>query len=269
MSKYKPMFMQHLRPSFFLMLVTLLTVTIQAAAQNKDKDQAKSVTAADSLFWQGYNTCDLELQESLIADDIEFYHDKGGITLGKKDMLSSIQKNLCGPDFRLRREAVASTVKLHLLKSADTVYGALITGEHQFYVIPAGKNERLDGRAFFANLWLLNDKQWKLSRVFSYDHGPAKYLNKRKQIAITPKQLQKYVGTYLGKQSGAIVVKTAKDHLILKIGEKSFSVYPETGSLYFMKERDLTFSFQGNTIKDAELIISEYGQVVEKAKSQP
>ena len=89
-------------------------------------------------------------------------------------MISSIEKNLCGPDFRLRRHAIASTQGLHLLKSADTVYGALITGEHEFYIIPTGKPERLDGHASFANLWLLKDGQWKLARVFSYDHGPAK-----------------------------------------------------------------------------------------------
>ncbi|WP_276090495.1 nuclear transport factor 2 family protein [Pedobacter sp. JY14-1] len=161
-----------------LSLITALTMcfALTAPTSLKAQDMAaeKKVMKADSLFWSGYNSCDLGLQERLIADDIEFYHDKGGVTMGKTAMLASIEKNLCGPDYRLRRVPLDSTVKIHLLKSADTVYGALITGEHVFYLKPSGKPERLDGHALFANLWLLKEGKWKMSRVLSYDHGPAK-----------------------------------------------------------------------------------------------
>ncbi len=149
-------------------------LTAPTSLKAQDMAAEKKVMKADSLFWSGYNSCDLGLQERLIADDIEFYHDKGGVTMGKTAMLASIEKNLCGPDYRLRRVPLDSTVKIHLLKSADTVYGALITGEHVFYLKPSGKPERLDGHALFANLWLLKEGKWKMSRVLSYDHGPAK-----------------------------------------------------------------------------------------------
>ena len=53
------------------------------------------------------------------------------------------------------------------------VYGAILSGEHVFYVRQKGKPEVLDGRAKFTHLWLLKDGVWKMSRVLSYDHGPA------------------------------------------------------------------------------------------------
>lgn len=257
--------MRHLRSFFFLSTLAILAISSNAAAQTREQDAGNAALTADSLFWNGYNSCDLDLQSSLIAEDIEFYHDNGGITKGKKDMIESIRKNLCGEDFRLRREALIPTVKLHLLKSADTTYGVLITGEHQFYLIPSGKNERLDGHASFANLWLLTGNQWKLSRVFSYDHSPAKYINNRKEAKLSPAQLHKFAGTYQGKQSGAIVVKAQQNHLLVQIGPKSFPIYPESQSIFFMKERDLTFSFEKSPGSDLKLLIREFGELAEEA----
>jgi hypothetical protein len=53
------------------------------------------------------------------------------------------------------------------------VYGAVMTGEHLFYLREPGKAEFPDGRARFAHLWLLKDGAWRMARVLSYDHGPA------------------------------------------------------------------------------------------------
>lgn len=246
-----------------ILLIFFSTPVVLNAQENVEAIQ-RTVRQQDSLFWKGYNGCDSALQSSLIADDIEFYHDKGGITLGKAAMLKSI-KNLCNGDFRLRRKAIDSTVKLHLLRANDTVYGALFTGEHVFYLTPKGKPERLDGHAPFANLWLLRNNQWKLSRVFSYDHGPAKYINERKPITLSKNQLQQLTGDYKGSQTGNMIVDVDGDHLKLTIGEKTYSIYPENDTSFFMKERDLTFSFKKKSGTKGELIIREYGETVEAA----
>jgi hypothetical protein len=43
-----------------------------------------------------------------------------------------------------------------------------------FYIKEAGRDEFLDGHAKFTHVWLLKDGAWKMSRVLSYSHGPAK-----------------------------------------------------------------------------------------------
>jgi hypothetical protein len=58
-------------------------------------------------------------------------------------------------------------------------YGAILTGEHVFYILEKGKSERLDGLAKFTHVWRFKDNEWKMHRVLSYDHGPAPYINKR------------------------------------------------------------------------------------------
>jgi hypothetical protein len=88
--------------------------------------------------------------------------------------MAVIKKNLCGSgNFRLRRAAVKGTVNVFVMRANNNVYGAIISGEHVFYVNEKGKEEFLDGRARFAQLWMLKDGQWKMSRILSYDHHEA------------------------------------------------------------------------------------------------
>jgi len=94
-------------------------------------------------------------------------------------MVSALRQSLCGnPDSRLRREAVDGTVHVFPMKKDDVVYGAILSGEHVFYVRQKGKPEFLDGRAKFMDLWTLKDGVWKMSRVLSYDHGPGRALTR-------------------------------------------------------------------------------------------
>jgi hypothetical protein len=146
----------------------------KANAQSAEEKLAKTILQKDSLFWQSYNNCDTTNYNQFFADDVEFYHDKGGITLGVENMALSVKKNLCGnPDFRIRREAVNGTVKVFPLEKSGEIYGAILSGEHVFYIVEKGKPPRLDGKASFTHLWILKDNAWKMTRILSYDHGPA------------------------------------------------------------------------------------------------
>lgn len=143
-------------------------------AQSDDQKLSLTILQKDSLFWITYNTCDTTQFQNFFTDDVEFYHDKGGATLGIETLASTIKKNLCRNNgFRLRREAVTGTLKVFPLKKSEVIYGAILTGEHVFYVLENRKPERLDGHASFTHLWLLNNGNWKMSRILSYDHGPA------------------------------------------------------------------------------------------------
>jgi hypothetical protein len=124
-----------------------------------------------TLFFEG--PCDLPRFRALLADDIEFYHDKGGFNVRKADDFMAIFDKSCrerqDPDaWRSRRELVRSSLHVDPVPG----WGAIETGEHLFYERESAAGpEKLTGRAKFAQLWVLgSDGAWRLSRVFSYAH---------------------------------------------------------------------------------------------------
>lgn len=117
-----------------------------------------------------YNQCDVDKMATFFTPDLEFYHDKSGLTTPLSALISSTRTGLCGnADWRLRREVVKGSLKVYPIAH----YGAILSGEHVFYINEKGKEERLDGRANFTHIWRLTNNEWKMSRVLSYDHRPA------------------------------------------------------------------------------------------------
>ncbi|HEY8559917.1 MAG TPA: nuclear transport factor 2 family protein [Pyrinomonadaceae bacterium] len=250
-----------------ILSICCFVITSSAQAEAEDETATKTILEKDRLFWTGYNACDAARMNELIADDVEFYHDKGGITLGKSALADSLEKNLCGdPNFRTRREAAAGTVKVYLLKNSNALYGAIVSGDHYFFNSRGGKPEKRDGLAKFANLWILKDGAWKMARILSYDHRPAPYENKRAAKVLTEEELRRFGGQYVGNQSGDARVTAEKGVLILTNGNSRFVLYPETNERFFVKERDLTFEFVSENGEVARLIIRENGEIVEEAK---
>ena len=145
-------------------------------AQADEQKIKSTIFQKDSLFWTAYNNCDTAKFRQFFTDDIEFYHDKGGITEGLDSLLGTLKKNLCGnyPSYQLRREAVKGTVDVYPMYKSGVVYGAIIAGEHFFYIGGTGKKENKDGHARFSDLWILKNGEWKMSRILSYDHKPVK-----------------------------------------------------------------------------------------------
>jgi hypothetical protein len=149
----------------------LATVAAVAAAQPAATDPTAAVRVRDDAFWRAYNGCETAAFRGFFTADVEFYHDKGGPTLGLDALDTVLAKNLCGGASKLRRELVPGAERWSTLRNGDTVYGAIVAGEHLFYVRPPDKPEFLDGRARFVTLWLLQDGAWKMARLLSYDHG--------------------------------------------------------------------------------------------------
>lgn len=163
----------------FRRLIALLALLGAAASPVRSADPApddptRAVLEGDRVFWAAYNRCDVPAMTPFFTDDVEFYHDRGGLTAGLNDFGRALREGLCGnPNSHLRREAVEGTVHLYPLKKNGAVYGAILSGEHVFYVVDKGKPEYLDGRARFTHVWLVKDGVWKMSRILSFDHGPA------------------------------------------------------------------------------------------------
>ena len=122
----------------------------------------KTVKALDAALFDSYNKCDLEKFKSFFVDDVEFYHDQGGVTLGKDALTESVRKNICGTT---TRELVS--MQVFYMKG----YGALETGVHRFH--HPGHEEMGVGEGRFIHLWQYKDGAWKITRVISYDHHSA------------------------------------------------------------------------------------------------
>lgn len=122
----------------------------------------RAVTALDAALFDSYNRCDLDKFASFFVDDVEFYHDQGGVTLGKAALTESVKKNICG---RVTRELVPGSLKAYYMKG----YGALEVGDHRFHH-PGHEDTEQVGEGKFIHLWQYKDGAWKITRVISYDH---------------------------------------------------------------------------------------------------
>jgi ketosteroid isomerase-like protein len=146
-----------------------------AFAQSPEQTWDADVRKFDSDYWQAFNQCDVDKLAQMNTEDLEFYHDRGGPMIGRDKFASTFKQNICGnPSFKIRREAVPGSLRVYPMRGKGQLYGAVISGEHLFYSTRKGGAETLDGRALFTHMLLLDKGTWKVSRVLSFDHGPAK-----------------------------------------------------------------------------------------------
>jgi hypothetical protein len=116
-----------------------------------------TIVYLDSVFFGAYNTCNMELQADFYADDIEFYHDKGGLMTSKQELLDAIRKNICG---KVTRELVKGSIEVYPIGT----YGAVEMGFHKFHNLVEGS---ISGGAKFVVIWVNDAGKWKVSRVIS------------------------------------------------------------------------------------------------------
>ncbi len=129
-------------------------------------DLFKTISALDTQLFDAYNKCDLETFASLLADDLEFYHDATGLSRGAQAAVDAVKTNICG---KVHRDLVPGSLKVYPLKG----YGAVETGIHLFCdprSLKSGKCPDGSGVGRFTQLWQFRDGVWLLTRVISYDH---------------------------------------------------------------------------------------------------
>jgi ketosteroid isomerase-like protein len=247
-------------------LAILLTSPF-AIAQSAPQDWEAGVRQFDTAFWDAYNQCDIKKLVQLNTDDMEFYHDKGGVMIGKAKFAAAMENNICGnPAQRVRREAVADTLRIFPMHDNGKLYGAVVSGEHQFYNSAKGGPETLAGRALFTHMLLLKDGTWKVSRVLSYSHAPAAVDIKLAPIQLPAPAMARLAGSYKAKDGMTIVVKTAGDHLLATAGGSNFELYPLSETAFFMKKRDIKVAFSVDAAGKAQgLVVRENGTVVAEA----
>ena len=160
-------------PKMVLLLALLALFAGQAEAQavpslegiQSQADLDKAITTLDAALFDSYNRCDLEKFASFFVDNVEFYHDQGGVTLGRAALTDSIKKNICG---KVTRELVPGTLQVYYMKG----YGAVEMGVHRFHH-PGHEDTEGVGEAKFIHLWQYKEGAWKIARAISYDHHAA------------------------------------------------------------------------------------------------
>jgi len=133
-------------------------IQTQSDAAPDDLDLYLTILNKDLEYFTAYNNCDMEKQAAMYTEDVEFYHDQGGLNTSKTEILQMIKENICG---KVQRTLVEGSVEVYPIKG----YGAVEVGYHTFF-----NNEEPDAPAKpskFITIWRLEENQWKMARVVS------------------------------------------------------------------------------------------------------
>ncbi len=125
-----------------------------------DEQLTQLILDADrKLFDKGFNGCSFDHWNESLSADLEFYDDRTGLNRDRSKEVRMF-KNKCAAKDKLTRKLIDSSV------NRLGNYGAFQLGLHAFYL-----NERLVGKAKFANVWALGvGNRWEITRAISYAH---------------------------------------------------------------------------------------------------
>ena len=143
----------------FLLLAILLGAIIDSLAQvPEDSELYQKILDLDAAYFDAYNTCDIEGQARLLDDSLEFYHDQGGLSTSKAEILESIRQNICG---KVSRSLVDGSVEVHEIKG----FGAVELGLHRFFNREEPDAESKPSR--FITVWKQDGDHWLMHRIIS------------------------------------------------------------------------------------------------------
>lgn len=148
-------------------VIALVAVIVSVNAQSKNDaatttDLYNEIKLQDSLLFKAFNTRDIESYKNYFSEDLDFFHDKGGLT--GYDVTINFLKTTAQQQSDLRRELVKGSLEVFPIPG----YGAMEIGSHQFCHTENGKDDC--GIFKFVQIWQKKDGQWKITRVISYDH---------------------------------------------------------------------------------------------------
>ncbi len=125
-----------------------------------DQELYNTIIRLDSIFFNAYNTCDsnLEKYSSFYAEDVEFYHDKSGLSNSKKEIVEGTKNNVCG---KVTRELVKGSIEVYPINN----YGAIEIGLHKFHNKLEPNN--IPKPARFTIIWKKEGNDWKIKKVIS------------------------------------------------------------------------------------------------------
>ena len=123
-----------------------------------NKELYQKIVELDKQYFDAYNQCDLKKQESMYSENLEFFHDKGGLSTSRDGIISSIQENICG---KVTRELVKGSIEVYPINN----YGAVEIGYHKFSnKLESNETPKLSK---FIIIWQNQNDQWQITKVIS------------------------------------------------------------------------------------------------------
>ena len=222
-----------------------------------------AIVKMDSLYFSAQNNCDLKKYESFLSEDFEFFHDKGGFTGSKENEMAGMAI-FCGEEQRtrqpLRRELIKGTLKVYPMDN----YGALEFCDHVFYLQINDGTEKLVGSGKMTALWKLENNEWKLTRIISYDHQPLA------EVELSNDILNQYAGDY---ELPDRVVNIKKEGKLLRVtdvndGKPGWTkeLFPESENIFYLNYENVQYEFIKKGTGVVRLNIYENGKLIEEAR---
>jgi hypothetical protein len=156
---------------FLLNLIIVCTSILVNAQMAKNAQLFLELKKQDSVFFErAFNLCDMEYLNKAIHKDLLFFHDQSGIQT-KADFLENTRKNICAnPDYKPIRKLKENSLEVFPLYNDGKLYGAIQNGIHNFYIREPNKKDTATSEARFTHVWLLENGNWLLKEVLSFDH---------------------------------------------------------------------------------------------------
>jgi Domain of unknown function (DUF4440) len=151
-----------------LVIILFASVTVNAQSQDsyvykpESQELYNTIVHMDSVYFNAYNSCDMDKQAAIYADSIEFYHDGSGLETSKKDLLAAIRQNICG---KVTRVLVKGSIEVYQIPN----FGAIEIGLHRF--INHAENNNVSRPDKFIVIWRHQNDQWQITRVISLHTG--------------------------------------------------------------------------------------------------
>ncbi|MBO2009915.1 nuclear transport factor 2 family protein [Hymenobacter negativus] len=122
----------------------------------------QTVARLDTEMFAAFNAHDVAKLMSYFADNVEFYHDKGGLSNFSQTKDGFARLFAQSPD--ITRTLVPGSLEVYPVKD----YGAIHIATQRFCHVENGRNDC--GNSKFVMVWQQQGSTWKLTRVVSYDH---------------------------------------------------------------------------------------------------
>ena len=156
--------------------LALASITMGLYAQEYTKDDLYTVLKEkDSLLFDAaFNTCGIDILNSIVTSDVEFYHDKGGITEGREAFVGRVEEGCKNRSINdpqpAKRILVPNSLEVYPMFNNGVLYGAIQHGVHTFEFLNEKGEYQKGDIAKFTHVWVLKDGAWKIRRELSYDH---------------------------------------------------------------------------------------------------
>lgn len=224
----------------------------------------KAIALVDSLMISvAQRDCDLEAYASFLSDDFEYFHDKAGYTPSKEAEMKDMNI-FCGKEQRsrqpLRRQRTEGTLKVFPMDN----YGALEFCDHVFYLQINDGTEKLVGSGKMTAIWKLENDEWKVTRVISYDHQHLA------EMELPDETLETYVGDYSLPDRIVNIKKEGKFLRATDItdGKPGWNtlLFAEANNKFYFNYENVQYEFLISGDQVTMLNIYENGKLIEEAK---